>query len=155
MLVLFLIALIGTLFVVNVDSALRAQDESTVENAFWEASREARLQALLNRRPVVLFYDEEESAFQLVSGGARIASFPGSGVTRDGDPIRVEFVQERPSNQLVLIRGELVDTRPIERVAFYPDGSSTSFSVEFFYGNQRRQIRIDPWTGAHMLSQAR
>lgn len=155
MLVLFLIAMIGTLFVVNVDSALRDQGESTVENAFWEASREGRLQALLTRRPVVLEYDQETASFQLVSGGAVIGTYPGAGVTRDGAPITVEFVQERPTSELVLIRGQLVDTRPVEQVVFYPDGSSTSFSVEFSFGAERRQIRIDPWTGVQMLMKER
>jgi general secretion pathway protein H len=151
MLVLFLIALIGTLFVVNVGSALRDQEESTVENAFWEASREGRLQALLTRRPVVLYYDEEASAFQLVGGGAPIGTYAAAGVTRDGAPITVEFVQERPTSELVLIRGQLINTRPVEQVVFYPDGSSTSFSLELSFGAERRQIRIDPWTGVRML----
>lgn len=154
LLVLFLIAMIGTLFVVNIDSALRDQEESTVENAFWEASREARLQALLKRRPVIMYYDHEESVFRLVSGGESVADFDARGVTRDGDAITVEFVQERASSDLVLIRGELIDTRPVEQVVFYPDGSSSSFSVELRFGSERRQIRIDPWTGAQMLSQA-
>lgn len=152
LLVLFLIALMGTIFVVNIDNTFRDQEEATVEHAFWDASREARLQALYNRTPVTLFYDTESNAFVLQSRQSAIASYPAASQTRAGDPITVQFVQERANNELVLLRGQLVDTRPIEQVVFYPDGSCTSFWVELSFGNQTRQIRIDPWTGAEMLS---
>lgn len=146
-------ALIGTIFVVNIDSALRDQEESTVEHAFWDASREARLQALYNRRPVTLVYDEEGSAFELISGNASIGSFSAAATTKAGDPISVRFVQQRASNEMVLVRGDLVDTRPIDQVVFYPDGSCTSFWVELEFGSDTRQIRIDPWTGAELLAE--
>ncbi len=155
LLVLFLVAMIGTLFVVNIDSAFRDQEEATVEHAFWQASREARLQALFTRRPVTLVYDVESLAFKLLSGGASIGSYPAAGVTRAGDRITVQFVQERASSELILLRGRLVNTRPIDQVVFYPDGSCTSFWVELHFGIETRQIRIDPWTGAEMLSQVR
>lgn len=154
LLVLFLIAAIGTLFVVNIDSALRDQEEATVERAFWDASHEGRLQALYKRQPVVLRYDVESAVFDLSSRGASIATFPAAAVTGEGTPITVQFVQERPSSELVLIRGRLVDTQPIEEVVFYPDGSCTSSWVELHYGSETRQIRIDPWTGAEMLTPA-
>lgn len=153
LLVLFLISMIGTIFVVNIDTALRNQEEATVEAAFWEASREARIQALYSRRPVTLTYEPEASTFHLTSGGAALNSFSAAGVTSQGDPITVQFVQERASNEVTLIRGRLVDTWPIEQVIFYPDGSCTSFWVELNFGSQQtRQIRIDPWTGAEILS---
>lgn len=153
LLVLFLIAMVGTIFVVNIDSLLRDQEEATVEKAFWNASREARLQALFKRSPVSLAYDAENDVFNLAHSGAVIDSFPAAGVTRTGEEITVEFVQQRASTEMVLLRGELVDTRPIDQVVFYPDGSCTSFWVQLNYGSDSRQIRIDPWTGAEMLPQ--
>jgi type II secretory pathway pseudopilin PulG len=151
LLVLLVLAGISTLFVANVDYIFRQQEEVSVENAFWEASREARLYAQLNRRPVTVRFDLEESAFLLESGGERVRAFPAASETSDGRTIQVEFVQERARNELVLVRGQLVDTRPIEQVVFYPDGSSTQFWIEVAVGGDRRQIRVDPWTGAEML----
>lgn len=155
LLVLFLIALIGSIFVVNIDSLLRDQEEASVERAFWEASHKARMQALYLRKPVSLFYDEENSAFQLVSGETLLNTFPASGTTYDGNPIVVQFVQQRASNEMILIRGRLVDTQPIGQVSYYPDGSCTNFLLELSYGSERRQIQIDPWTGAEMLAENR
>lgn len=152
LLVLLLLIGISSIFVANIDLLFREQDEVTVENAFWETSREARLHALYTRRAVVVHYDEDESAFVLMSGGEVVRSFPAAGQTRDGDPISVEFVQERPRNELILVRGQVVDTRPVEQVVFYPDGTCTQFWVELAVGSERRQIRIDPWTGAEMLA---
>lgn len=152
LLVFFLIALIGTVLIVNIDSVLRDQDEATVERAFWDASREARLQSLLTRQPVVLTYDFENSYFNIRTASGSLAQFPANAVTQSGDPITIRFVQERPKSELVLIRGRLIDTYPIEEVIFYPDGSCTSFWVEVESGGNVRQIRIDPWTGAEMLT---
>lgn len=152
LLVLLLLVGISSLFVANIDVVFREEDEASVENAFWEASREARLQALYSRRPVIMRYDMEEGAFFIggSTGGAR--SFAASGKTREGQPIQVNFVQERPRNEAVLIRGQLIDTRPLDQVVFYPDGTCTSFWLEIAVGDSRRQIRIDPWTGAEMLT---
>jgi type II secretory pathway pseudopilin PulG len=155
LLVLLLIVGISSLFVANIDYVFRQQEETTVENAFWDASREARLHAQLNRRPVTLYYDREQGAFVMQSGGAPIRSFPAITETRDGRRIEVDFVQERSRNEMVLIRGQLIDSRPIEQVVFYPDGTSTQFWIELAVGADRRQIRIDPWTGAEMLVQER
>ena len=152
LLVIFLIALIGTIFVVNIDSLLRDQEEASVERAFWEASHKARMQALFLRRPVSLFFDEENTAFQLVSGETLIETFPAKGTTQTGDPITVQFVQQRASNEMILIRGRLVDTQPIGQVSYYPDGSCTNFWLELHFGGETRQIRVDPWTGAKMLT---
>lgn len=151
LLVLVIAVAITGLFVANIDSLFRERDEVSVEAAFWETSREARLHAQLTRRPVTVRYDSEEGGFVMESRGEVVRSFPASAETYDGAPIAVEFVQERPRTELVLVRGQLIDTRPIEQVVYYPDGTCTQFWVEFAVGNDRRQIRIDPWTGAQML----
>src|SRR5690625_7932680 len=79
LLVIFLIALIGTIFVVNIDSLLRDQEEASVERAFWEASHKARMQALFLGRPVSLFFDEENTAFTLVRGVVDVRLFTAGG----------------------------------------------------------------------------
>ncbi len=157
LLVLGLIAIITTLFVMNFNVVFQEEEEITAENAFWTAAREARLESLLRKKPVVLWYDEEETSFVMAAGdggGSVIRRFPVHALTHDGREILVRFVQERPRSELILIRGQLIDTRPIDQVVFYPDGSATSFWLEMEVGGERRQIRVDPWTGAEMLEQS-
>jgi len=155
LLVLFLIALLGTIFVVNIDNLLRDREEASVERAFWDASHKARMQALFLRKPVSLFFDEENSAFQMISEGNLLETFPARNTTATGDPITVHFVQQRASNELILIRGQLIDNQPIAQVSYYPDGSCTSFWLQLDFAGESRQIQVDPWTGAEMLSKAR
>lgn len=150
LLVLLLIMGILSVFVVNMDVAFRQEDEISVEDAFWDAAREARLQALYTRRPVSLLFNEEEYAFELRQTGGPVGSFP-IGLGRNGVPLRVQFVQERPSSEYVLLRGEIQDTRPIAEAVFYPDGTCTTFWVELRSAQERWHIRIDPWSGAELL----
>lgn len=152
LLVLALMTGIMTLFVANVGMVFRDQNEVTVEYAFWTASRETRLQAMLSKRPVSLRYDEEKGAFVMEMDGSVLRAFPARGTTADGREISIQFVQERPRTELVVVRGRLIDTRPIGHVVFYPDGTCTSFWLEIAWGGERHQIRIDPWTGAEMLT---
>lgn len=150
LLVLLLILGITSLFVVNIGVVFRDQDEATVEDAFWQAAREARLQALYSRRPVSLYFDPEEYAFHLHQSGTSIGSYP-IGLRGDAEPIRVQFVQERPRTEYVLLRGELVTTQPIAEAVFFPDGTCNSFWVELASARERWHIRIDPWSGAELL----
>ena len=154
--VIGLIAVMTTLFVVNFNVIFQEEERITAEDAFWEAARESRLQALLSRRPVILRFDEEASAFVMAmeQEGEGLRRFPVHALTHDGREILVRFVQERPRSELILIRGQLIDTRPIDQVVFFPDGSATSFWLEIEVGGERRQVRVDPWTGAEMLEQS-
>lgn len=152
LLVLVLIIGITSLFVANFDQIFREKENSSVENAFWKASREANLEALYSRRPVSVFFDEEVGEFVMSRLGEAIKTFPASTETQDGRAIHVSFVQPRPGNSQILIGGRAVDTQSIDQVVFYPDGTCTAFSLEIGVGADRRRIQIDPWTGAEMLA---
>ncbi len=151
LLVLIVVVGIGGLFVTNFDRLFREAEDASVENAFWQASQEARLEALYSRRPISVFFDEERAAFVMANLGVEIREFPAATETADGRLVDVAFVQQRPGDRQVLIGGRAVDTWPIDQVVFYPDGTCTPFSLEIAVGPDRRRIRVDPWTGAEML----
>ena len=146
LLVLAVIALLSSLFLTGV-AVLTARDEQTLEEVFDQAVREAKWRALDGGRPVTLEFDEEKKAFVLRRSEEAIAEHP---VQIGGESARVRFFQQRPRDTYVLIRGELVQTDPVPRVTFHPDGSSTPFSVELSYGAETLRFPVDPWTGARL-----
>lgn len=143
LLVIAVMALLSTLFITGV-GVLASREERTLEEVFEEAMREARWLALEGERPVMLGFDDENKAFFLIreTGGQRLHEYP---VDQNAS---VRFLKQRPRATYVLIRGELVQTEPVEQVAFFPDGSSVPFSVEIGYTADRRTYAVDPWTGA-------
>ncbi len=147
LLVLAVIALLSSLFLTGV-AVLTARDEQTLEEVFEQAVREAKWKALDGGRPVTMEFDDEKKAFVLRRGGGEVlAEYP---VELGGDSVRVRFFHKRPRDGYVLIRGELVQTDPVDRVAFFPDGSSTPFTIELRYGGDMTSYPVDPWTGARL-----
>ncbi len=143
LLVIAVIALLSSLFVTGV-AVLAARDEGTLDEVFEQAVREARWLALDGERPVVLGFDEDKNAFVLSreAGGEAMREFPVDSAAS------IRFLKQRPRTSYVLIRGELVQTEPVESVTFFPDGSSTPFTIELGYAGDRWSYPIDPWTGA-------
>src|SRR5690606_7983043 len=107
------------------DRLFREAEDASVESAFWEASQEARLEALYSRQPISVYFDEERAAFVMTNLGEEIREFPATTETADGRRIDVAFVQQRPGGRQVLIGGRAVDTWPIGQIVFYPDGTCT------------------------------
>ncbi len=154
LLVIALIGLFSTLFLVNLDSLMQVSESEAVETTFWEASREARTRALVDRAPQALRYDEETAAFIVEAQGT------GAGrrfhIDRDRWPedfkIEIELQKRLPASQFSLVRGRLVEMRAVPMVQFYPDGTCTPFVLSMKVGRDERTIEIDPWTGAELLA---
>ncbi len=152
MLVVALIAVAGTMFLVSVESLGKSSPADEFEGAFWRAMAQAREQALTSRRPVELAFDPEAMSFLLAgTGGDRSVPLPAEVAGRKDD-CAVAFSVELPSNDFILVRGELVTRRPVEAVRIFPDGSCQAFAIEFQLGTYKHRVQIDPWTGSEMLS---
>ncbi len=153
--VILVVALIGvaaTMFLVSVESLGKSSPADEFEGAFWRAMGTAREQALTSRRPVALAYDPKEKCFLLAgAGGAQKVPLAASVAVAEDD-CAATFSVELPSNDFVLVRGELVTRRPVEAVRIFPDGSCQAFAIEFQLGNYKHRVQIDPWTGAEMLA---
>ena len=153
LLVIALIGMFSTIFIVNFESLLRVGEGQAVEAAFWNASREARTRALLERRPQWLRFEEKEALFIVEeAGGGNPETFA---VDRDGwDPgvkLKVAFQKKVPPNKFTLRQGELVDVRDIPAARFFPDGTCLPFQLAIEVGGAESKIEIDPWTGAQLL----
>jgi len=154
MLVVALMAVAGTLFLVSLESLGKSSPADEFEGAFWRAMALAREQALATRRPVELAFDPKEKSFQLAgSGGEKMVPVPpAAAAAAKEDDCTATFSVELPSNDFILVRGELVTRRPVDAVKVFPDGSCQAFAITFQLGNYKHRVQIDPWTGAEMLS---
>jgi general secretion pathway protein H len=153
LLVIALIGMFSTIFIVNFESLLRMSEGQAVEAAFWDASREARTRALLERRPQWLRFEKKESMFVVEeAGGGNPKTFA---IDRDGGDsgvkVDVAFQKKVPPNKFTLRQGELVDVRDIAAARFFPDGTCLPFQVAIEVGGVETTIDIDPWTGAQLL----
>lgn len=146
LLVLAIIGLFSGIFIANMNLLFTFRDEKSTEEVFEEAVRQARFLSAKDKAPVQLLFDEELPGFRLKQGGEFI-DFP---VREREERYEVRFLQERSRDSFILIQGQLVETEPIDRVVFFPDGSCTPFLVEFGSGAEAFTVRIDPWTGVRL-----
>ncbi len=142
LLVLALLALLGSLLVPGVGSMLRAMDERAPEQVAAEAVLAARAAALEGGRTVVLRYDAETRAFVWDPPGARSPALPPGLVAELLPPV---------AGGAVLLGGELAElTPPLRRVRFFPDGTCDPFRLRLREGTSGapRVLAADPWTAA-------
>jgi prepilin-type N-terminal cleavage/methylation domain-containing protein len=151
LLVVAVIGLFSAIFIANLDSFLRQSEVELLESAFWQAAREARLQATARREPVALRYDAEEQAF-VVSGREERRFRVSLPDLPPGLEPRVVFSLPLPKNGLRMVRGELIDRQETDWVTYFGDGSNQPFTVEFVWGRAERSVEIDPWTGVELVS---
>ena len=149
--ILLAIALMGLIAAVLVTGGanLLSDQPATPEAMFWKAVRQSRQASLTAEREVRLSYDPKGSAFVLDDGAAR-QTLPVP-PTRD---LAVDFLSAQPGAASVLIGGELVDTRTVPAVTFYPDGTCAPFRVQFRAGGAAHVLAIDPWTCAQVRPRA-
>lgn len=150
--ILLALALLGLLSAALVSGAAHLVDSRPTrpEDVFWAASNAARRAALHSEHEVTLRFDTKEKRF-LLGEGADAPSFPIPNAPRD---LTVDLLQgqgEATGGGPVLISGQLVETRTIPSVTYYPDGTCTAFRVQFRVNGPARVIAIDPWTCAPVL----
>lgn len=148
--ILLAIALLGLLSAALVSTATHLLDQraATPQEVFWEAARTARRTALKREHEVRLSFDAKEKQFAL-QDGTEVRTFPLPAIP----DLTVDFLQPQPSGGSVLIGGQLVDTRTIPAVSFYPDGTCSPFRVQFRANGPATVVAVDPWTCAPVLAE--
>jgi prepilin-type N-terminal cleavage/methylation domain-containing protein len=149
LLVLALIALLGTIFVSGTNSLL-SDKALTPDEQFWKAVAQARRQALEGQRSVILGFDTKVKGFVL-NDGAQKTVLP---VTGPEDLVIDFHPAQSDSTSSVLIGGTLVETEPLASVTFYDDGTCTPFRVQLRAGASAHVLTIDPWTCAPVLTKS-
>ena len=143
--VLALVALLGSIFLVSAVSVFRGQEEQTVESILQNAIMEARFQAVSGSAETRLRYDRE-TGFLNLEGGSGPSTF--GPLKEDDRPLDFRFLTKRGSRELILIRGQVVDTRDAPFVRFFPDGASQPFLVEWVVQGRTHRQEFDLWTEA-------
>ncbi len=147
LLVLALIGLVSSIFIGG-SAALLDDKTASPEQQFWKACAEARREALMDQRSVLLTYDPKQRAL-LVADGGRVTPFPVKGP----DDLMIDFhPPASESSSSILIGGTLVETQPLATVVFYDDGTCTPFRVQLRAKGSAHLLSIDPWTCAPVLA---
>lgn len=146
-----LIALLASLFVVNIVSLLRDGELETLENEYWRAVDAARTGAVFTQQPHFIEWDERGKAF-VVRNADETRRFDVD-TSNFGDlAIDIRFEEVAPENSYVLIRGQLVSKREIAQVGFYPDGTCSPYIVSMKIADFETQFQMDPWTGVQLVN---
>lgn len=143
LLVLMLIALMGSVMIGGAASLLDVNKETDPEGALLSLMQKMRGQAVERGRVVELVQLPEHKGFLWGEEGLETLPYRegGSRVTL----LKPEF------GRASLIGGQLME-EPIERIRFYPDGSCDPVRVEVRKGDTRRVFALDPWTAAPLPS---
>jgi prepilin-type N-terminal cleavage/methylation domain-containing protein len=145
LLALAVMALLGTLLLPGVNSILRSLAVSAPDQLVWETLNQVREQALTGNRTVWLQPDLENSRLVWSDGRQSWTKELPAGC-------QVQLLQAQ-SGSKVLIGGQLIETREVAGVNFYPDGSCDAFRVQLRKGPLAPQILlVDPWTCAPIIA---
>ena len=146
--ILLALALMGLLAAVLVSGSARLIGDQPVtpEDVFRKAVQQARAAALNNEREIRLSFDRKEFAFVLDDGVT-----PTSLAVPPNHDLTVDFLSAQAGGSSVLIGGNLVDTKTVPFVTFYPDGTCSAFRVQFRSGGPVHVLAFDPWTCAPVL----
>jgi prepilin-type N-terminal cleavage/methylation domain-containing protein len=142
LLVLALLALLGTLLIPGVNSMLAAMNDRGAEQQLSEAILNARGEALETGRTVELRFDPETRQLVWGAGGTRADPLP-LGTSLELLPME--------SGGNILLGGVLAEMQePLRRVRFFPDGTCETFRIRLKETQTAtpRLFVVDPWTCA-------
>lgn len=146
-----LVAMLSSVFVLNIGSLLRDGELETLEREYWRAVETARSGAVFKQKVHFIEWDPKESRF-LVKSAGEVESFEVD-MSALGNDVEVEvfFEEVAPENSYVLIAGELVSKREIATVGFYPDGTCSPYTVSLKVAGFETTFQMDPWTGVQLV----
>jgi len=139
LLVLTLVALLGSVLIGGAFSLLKANNEQDPESALLSLLQKVRAEAVEANTTITLEQLPENRGF--LWGADGVETLPSS----EGGP-RVRLLRPEFAGAS-LIAGQM-EERLLERLRFYADGSCDAARVEVRRGETRRVFSIDPWTAA-------
>lgn len=138
-LVLMLIAMLGSVLIGGAMSILKSTKEEDPEAALLTLMQKLRGEAVESGQMVEMVQLADDKGF--LWGAEGVETLP----LREGGP-RVRLIKPEFGGAS-LIAGQMEET-PLERMRFYPDGSCDPARVQVRKGDTRRVFAIDPWTAA-------
>ena len=148
LLALGVIGLIATLLIGG-SARVLAEKPASVDDVFWNATREARKIALETGREVHLAYadDREYGKHFVVDDGVAPQRFP---IVAAVD-LSVTLLPPPKTGIAGIQVGLFAETQTLPFAKFYADGTCTAFRVQVRAGRNTRILDIDPWTCAPVL----
>ena len=138
LLVLALLALLGSVMVGGAASMLKANEASDPETTLLKMLQTVRGEAVAAGNIVELRQLPEEAGFLWGESGAE--QLPPN------QTVKIRLIAPE-MGRASLIGGQL-EEEPLKRIRFYPDGSCDPMRVQVRRGEVRRTYSIDPWTAA-------
>ena len=138
LLVLALLALLGSVMVGGAVSLLKANEAKDPETTVLKMMQTVRGEAVASGTVIEVRQLPEDAGFLWGAAGAE--ALPVS------PTVKVRLIAAEVGRGS-LIGGQLEET-PVARLRFYPDGSCDPVRVEIRRGQNRRTYAIDPWTAA-------
>lgn len=139
LLVLALLALVIAVLLPATGSLFRGARGESAEDTLARVMQEARREAVLTGREVILRFDREAGRLRWTGGETPRAVEPGT---------IIEFLRPR-DGPTVLVGGRLLETETVNVVTLHPDGTCDPVRIQFRRsGMEPRVVRIDPWTCA-------
>lgn len=146
-----LVAVLGTVFVLNIGTLLRDNELEALEREYWRAVDAARTGAVFKQQSHFIEWDPKGHRFLVISVGT-IEAFELDTESMGDPEIEVLFEEIAPENSYVLIAGKLVAKREIVKVGFFPDGTCSPFEVSMKIGAYETRFQMDPWTGVQLVN---
>lgn len=141
--VIALIAILGSLVVVSAEGMLRGLGSEPNERIFQKAVREARFQAAANKENAFLVYNGEDGVLQIYDAAGNLLS--DFVLTREGEAFpTLVFEQILPASGLDSFTRE--ETVEIKQIVFRPDRSSTPFQVTMQQNGNQFTLQYDPFS---------
>jgi len=139
--VLALLVLGAAALLPSAENAFRQARQENPEERIGAILQEARREAVLRGREVVMRFDPRAQRFEWE--GAR-------GTHAVAGNVRVEVGFVRPGAQsAVLIRGRLVETELQPAMRFFPDGTCEAVRLQYrIASGPYHVLPVDPWTCA-------
>lgn len=140
LLALALIGLLSGALIVGVNGLLK-KSRASADEVLAQTMLAARELALVSDQAVSLRYDTKEKQLIWSNGlTTKTAALPQT------PPVTLQFLQPRASSA-ILIGGQLIETREVPVVQFYPDGTCDAFRVQWQQASlPPRVVTVDPWT---------
>jgi general secretion pathway protein H len=138
LLVLALLALLGSVMVGGAVSLLKANEAKDPETALLKMMQTIRGEAVSKGTIIELRPLPDDGGFAW--GESKIEVLP------ENKTVKVTLIAAEMV-RASLIGGQLEET-PVKRVRFYPDGSCDPVRVQVRRGEARTVYAIDPWTAA-------
>ncbi len=150
LLVLGLIALSTGLVVINADVIFSGFEERPLSEILHKVVREARFLAAKNREPVYVSFDPEGSNFLITNRENSVLESISSGYPGDDSDLEIILYRLLPEKGLSSFRGLSTNRKPVDRLVFHPDRSSTPFEVGLRYGEEQSLHRYDPFSDSEI-----